>query len=135
MGPMLVKTAVGTHFPPNGCSLLVLLLSGAMSYWRSVRLSHLLLISCWRPPSMSCRGWVIILLFAMPRLLLRWCRLRISWLLLVLRRCLIVITRSLSVLLLLLLGVIIALLVLWCVTPLPTASSPTSALTSAGCGC
>ena len=68
-------------------------------------------------------------MFAVPRLLLGWCRLRISWLLLVLRRCFIVITRSLSVLLLL--GVIIALLILWRITLLPTAAPPTAALTSA----
>jgi hypothetical protein len=80
---------------------------------------------------MSRRGWVIILLFAMPRLLLGWCRLRISWLLLVLRRCFIVVTRSLSVLLLLLLGVIIALLVLWRITLLSATAPPTTALTSA----
>ena len=66
-------------------------------------------------------------MFAVPRLLLRWCRLRISWLLLVLRRCLVVVA------LLLLLGVIIALLVLWSVTSLSAATSPTAALTTAGC--
>src|SRR5208282_4317845 len=101
-----------------------------MSYWRSVWLPHLLLVSCWRSSSMSRRGWVIILLFAVPRLLLGWCRLRISWLLLVLRRCFVVVTRSLSVLLLLL-YVIIALLVLWRITLLSAAAPPTTALTSA----